>query len=375
MAETMIGYLKKYGNRSLEQMPFNEVDSLVLCQLSYLKYDGIVCDVRGYGPPISIQEIAEHADFDKLFADERFEENNRALFREVLSAKRYGNMRLHYYINTVEKDWEIQFSAVTFLLENRMVYVAFRGTDETLVGWKEDFNMAYLCPVPAQEHSAKYLNMVAGKLRGSFYVGGHSKGGNLAVYSAMKCLPQVQERILKIYNMDGPGFRPEFLKDNGYERIEGRIVKILPRSSLVGMVFEQGNHYQVIESNKFGLAQHDPYNWRVKEGHFIPVDDMDEVRRFMDSTLNEWLLSLEEEKLRVFVETFYQIITASRADNLIDFAADWKKSVSGIMGALKEVDEESALMIKGIFKSLLAIGKAKVWEEIFSWKSERNMIE
>lgn len=364
MAGTMIDYLENYGDCPLSEMAFNHVDSLILCQLAYLKYDGIVCDVRHKGPSVSLQQIAEHADYEKLFADERYEEVNRRLFQAALSGRRLGKMRLNCYINLVEKEWETQFSAVTFLLEDGTIFIAFRGTDETIVGWKEDFNMAYISPIPGQYYSVKYLNMVTSRLHKKFYVGGHSKGGNLAVYSAMNCLPSVQERIEKIYSMDGPSFRPEVLKKCGYEKIEDRVVKILPQSSMVGMLFEQGIHYTVVESNRLGLAQHDPYTWRVEQDHFVVVDDIYESRRFVDNTINEWILSLDETQLRTVVDTMYTVVSASQADDLITFVADWRKSLNGIMAAFKELDEDTAQMIKEMFKLLFEIGKNRMKAEV-----------
>lgn len=364
MTGTMIEYLNKYGDCPLTEMPLNDVDSLILCQLSYLKYDGMVSDVRGTGPSISLKEIAAHADFDKMFSDTRFEKQNRELFQGAISGRRFCNMRLNCYINMVEKEWETQFSAVTFLLEDGTIYVAFRGTDETIIGWKEDFNMAYLSPIPGQSFSVKYLNMVMSRLHCPFYVGGHSKGGNLALYSAMNCIPDVQRRIQKIYNMDGPGFRPEVLESCSYEKIEDRVVKILPRSSMIGMIFEKGIHYQVVESNRLGLMQHDPYTWLVKDAEFVHVDDIYESRRFMDNTINEWILSLDEQQLRTFVDTLYQVVSASQAEDLIEFTADWKKSMNGIVAALKEVDGQTARMLKKIIKSLFEIAGNRVKAEM-----------
>lgn len=360
MVGTIIDYIKEYGRHSFSEIPMNDVDSLILCQLSYLKFDGMVPDVRENGRSVSLEEIALRADYEQLFADERYERDNRALFEAALGSRRFHNLRLNCYINIIEKEWETQFSAVTFLLDDGTLYVAFRGTDETIVGWKEDFNMAFLSPVPGQAYSVKYLNMVTGKLHKPFYVGGHSKGGNLAVYSAMKCTPRIQERIIKIYNMDGPGFRPEVLEECIYKDIADRVVKILPQSSVVGMIFEKDIHYRVVESKTFGLLQHNPYTWLVKNGKFVEVDGIYEGRQLMNSALNEWILSLDEQQLRTFVDTLYRIISASQADNLIDFASDWKKSMNGMVSALKETDEDAAKMIRETMKSLLEITRVHV---------------
>lgn len=232
----------------------NDVDSLILCQFSYLKFDGMVPNVKENGKSVSIEELAAREDVDKLFADERFEKENRALFEGMLHSRRYHTLRMNCYINIIEKECETQFAAITFLLDDGTLYIAFRGTDETIIGWKEDFNMALLSPVPGQSYSVKYLNMITGRLHKPFYIGGHSKGGNLAVYSAMKCIPMVQERIIRIYSMDGPGFRPEVLKECRYEEIADKVIKILPHSSLIGMIFEQNNSYRVVESKGIGFC-------------------------------------------------------------------------------------------------------------------------
>ena len=364
MANTMHAYLKEYGDVPLAERPMNDVDSLVLCQLAYLKFDGLVPGIDVNAPSVTLKELAEHPKADGLFADERYEKDNRGLFEGMLAGRRFCNLKLNCYINIVEKEWETQFSAITYILEDNTIYVAFRGTDETIVGWKEDFNMAYLSPVPGQAMSVKYLNMVTEKFGNLFYVGGHSKGGNFAIYSAMKCVPKVQERILKIYCMDGPGFRPEVLEECGYERIAGRVVKLLPHSSLIGMLFEWDTRYRVVESGSFGLAQHNPYNWKVKNGEFVMAEDIYERTRIADNTLNEWILSLDEGQIRLFVDTLYQVISASEADDLIAITADWKRSMMGVVAAIKEVDEDTIKMLQQVIKGLFELTRVRMREEL-----------
>lgn len=364
MSGTIREYLAQFGDISFRERPMNDVDSLVLCQFAYLKFDGLVPDIYADSKPVTLEELAESGGFEGIFADERFEKDNRILFRGMLSGRRYRNMRIGAYVNVIEKEWETQFAAVTFILEDGNVYVAFRGTDETIVGWKEDFNMAFLSPVPGQAMSVKYLNMAARKFDGSLYVGGHSKGGNLAVFSSMNCEPDVQERICKIYSMDGPGFKPEVLEACGYGRIADRVAKFLPQSSMVGMLFEWDNRYNVVESRSFGLAQHNPYNWTVREGEFVPAEDIYERARFTDNTINEWIASLEEDQIRTFVDTLYQVISASEADDLIVFTANWRRSMNGMVAAMKELDGETAEVLKEIVRALFEIGKTRVREDL-----------
>ena len=374
MKGTIIDYLKEYAAVSLKDEPMNDVDSLVLCQFSYLKFDGLVPSATADEKPVSLQQLYEHPDYEKLYGDERYEKETRALFEAMRKCVRFRNMKLNCYINIIgnQADFETQFSAVTFLLEDGAMYVAYRGTDETIVGWKEDFNMAFLSPVPGQELAIKYLNMVTERLPRDFYVGGHSKGGNLAVYAAMNCAPQVQDRILKIYSMDGPGFRPEVLEKCNYGKIEERTCKILPHSSLVGMLFEKDIRYQVVESRTFGLAQHNPFTWLVRDGAFVTVSDIYETRRFVDNTVNEWILSLDEQSLRTFVDTLFQILSASEADNLIDFTANLKRSMTGILGAMKDVDEDTQKALRQTMKALFEIAGLRMKQEFKARTQKRE---
>ena len=355
MANTLATYIRDYGDYTFMEKPMNDVDSLVLCQFCYLKFDGLVPLVTEYKKSVSIRDLAEHARYDDLFLDKRYEKDNRELFDAMLGSRRYCNLKMNCYINIVEEEWETQFSAITFLLEDSTIYVAYRGTDESIIGWKEDFNMAFQSPVPGQSYAVKYLHMVAKKFFSDFYVGGHSKGGNLAVYAAMNCTEKVQERIIKIYSMDGPGFREDVLEQQKYDAVANRIVKILPQSSLVGMLFETSPHYKVVESRTFGFLQHNPYTWMIEGDDFLYAKGIYESRKRANKTLNEWLMRLDDGERKMFVDTLYKVISASKAENLIDLTSDWKKSMNGIIGALKEVDENTANALREIIKELFEI--------------------
>lgn len=359
MSDTIHAYLEEYGDIPFSERPMNDVDSLILCQFAYLKFDGMVPDIKENKRSVTLRELAVHPDKEQLFADERFEKDNRRLFEGMLRGRRFCNLKLNCHINVVEKEWETQFCAVTFILEDSTIYVAFRGTDETIIGWKEDFNMGFLSPVPGQSLSVKYLNMVTERFSNEFYVGGHSKGGNFAIYSAMHCVPSVQKRIRRIYSMDGPGIHPRILEKCDYDKIAERVVKILPHSSLIGMIFEWDTKYKVVESRKFGFIQHDPYNWKIRNGEFVIAEDIYERARHKTSTLNEWIMAQDEEHIRLFVDTLYNVISASKADDLIAITADWKKSMLGMIAALKAVDEETAQVLRKIVRDLFELSRIR----------------
>lgn len=361
---TIIDYVKEYGCYTFEEKPLNEVDSLILSQFSYLKFDGLVPGLSEHKKAVSIGYLNQHEEKDKLFADKRFAEHNYALFTAMCNSFRFGKMRMNYYVNEIDLEKEVQFSAITFYLGKGCTYVAYRGTDETIVGWKEDFNMAFLAPVPGQLRSVAYMKKMAWRIRGRFYVGGHSKGGNLAVYAAMNCPPRLQKRMVEVYSHDGPGFRPEILESADFERIQEKVHKIVPHSSMVGMLLQSQENHTIIESTSYGLLQHDPFTWIVEKDRFKEVDKIYESRLFMDKTLNEWILSMDEEEIQFFVDTLYQIISAAEIDNLIDFTDNWKENLNALIEAVKELDDVSKQMMKQIIRSLFELLSFRTGQEI-----------
>ncbi|MDE6883594.1 MAG: DUF2974 domain-containing protein [Lachnospiraceae bacterium] len=383
---TVLDYLREYGDYTLEEKPFNEVDSLILSQFSYLKFDEMMLSAdrqveakgkaeereKAAGPEaatdrvekkagmaeraaVSLEEIFRHENYDSLYGDERYRRDNTALFLGMYGSRRFHDTWIENYVNRIDLDTEMQFSAVTIHLPDGMVYVAFRGTDESIVGWKEDLNLAFSEPVPGQRMSVEYLNDTTETFTGDFCVGGHSKGGNLAVYASMNCRENVRSRITAIYDHDGPGFRPEVKAQGAYEEIAGRIRKTVPRSSLVGMLLYSEGRYEVVESRTIGLAQHNPYSWLVREDAFVVVNDIYTGRKFMDEALNQWILSLSQEEMHTFVDTFYQVILASETDNLIDFTANWMQSLHRIRMALKELEPETEKAVWQTLRALLDI--------------------
>ena len=190
----------------------------------------------------------------------------------------------------------------------------------------------------------------------------------------MNCRKAIQDRLVRIYSHDGPGFRPEILEKCGYEAVADRIVKILPHSSLIGMLLESREDYQVVSCKTFGLMQHNPFTWRVENDHFLYVDDVYSGRKFLDHTLNEWILSMEDEQIHAFVDTLFTVIEASEAENLIDFTADWKKSMNGVLEAIKEVDEPTREGIKKIIRSLFETASERAKQEI-QYKAETELLK
>lgn len=373
-----MGNIVDYVNNfqyTFSERGFNDVDSLVLCQLSYLKMKNLIPGLEDEKEFIPFREILREENDKQIFADERYREDNRKLTEAVLSSERFTDLRLNYYVDILDKEMEVQFSAVTYLLgeeaeKGNLYYIAYRGTDENLVGWKEDFTLAFSEPVVGQLYAARYMRKAAGHLPENFYLGGHSKGGNLAVFAAMSSSVPLQERIRRVYSHDGPGFKPQVLERYEYERIADKVRKILPESSMVGMLLERGNSYNVVGSSSYGLLQHNPYTWTVdvESGTFESREELKNGARFMDGALTDWVLKLDDEQVGRFSDVLFQVLAASEADNLIDFKADWKKSLTGVLQELQEVDDETKREIEEIIRELFEIidqtGKKEIQSKI-----------
>ncbi len=351
-------YVIGYGRYTIDEEPFNEVDSLVLSQFSYLKFDKILTGSGRVKKAMRIWELKESGDYETLYADSRFEKVNRELFEAMAGSRRFSSVRLYDHVNIVDPQWEIQFSAITCMFDNGFTYVAFRGTDETLTGWKEDFNMSFITPVPAQEKAVQYLNRIGSSVASDLTVGGHSKGGNLAVYASMMCRPKVRSRIEAIYSHDGPGFAEGVLDSEEFACIKDRIRKSVPRSSVVGMVLQTQENYEVVKCRNFGLLQHDPYNWLIDGVGFKKAESIFRHRYVTDRSVNKWIRGMGREQRQEFVELLFEIVRGLGSDDLNDVMGDPVNSGRRIKSTYEGMNEEDRDILKGIFRDLSdAIGE------------------
>ncbi|MEG1164186.1 MAG: Mbeg1-like protein [Anaerovoracaceae bacterium] len=352
--KNMIDYIENMGHYTFEEKPFNEVDSLVLSKLAYLDFG--VIEGENHGVCKSISTLPPSNQFEQFFADVSNNKATKALYFAVIGAERYNNIDFTDYVNKINIETQSQFSAITFLLDKDTTYVAFRGTDNTLVGWKEDFNMSFLDCIPAQLESAKYLSQIGEKFQGTLIVGGHSKGGNLAVFSATHCIPMVQGRIQKVYNHDGPGFTSDFLASEQFKRIADRVETTLPKSSAVGMFLQQHETYTTIDSSSFTVFQHDPFTWCVTDDHFDYLYDIDEGSAAFRKVVSEWLTKIDEEKRKKFVDTLYEIVTTTNAQTFRELRSSWQKNVITILSTAKDLDDDTSSFLRDTVAAMIKLG-------------------
>ena len=352
---------------SFEDEPLNPVDSAALTQLCMVRgedvlppledrksFAGLRAILRNVTSretrPVPIRDmlLAEH--FPGMFTG--LDPKNIKLNLFALAASpRFRTMCAHDYLSLFDAEQETQFAAMTFTAKKQFVYVGFRGTDTSLAGWKENFNMAFADAVPAQHQAERYLEAIAAKTTGPLYVGGHSKGGNLAEYAALKASPETQARIEHVFIHDGPGFKEGTFSDKDYEPLQGRIHKTIPTESFVGILLESQAPVHVVKSRAKGLDQHSVFSWEVDDAldDFAYAGEMPESTKLMAESLRAWLARFDDREREAVVESVFRAIEASGADDAGDLLSGGSKSIAILVDALKkaEVSDRDTLIDAG----------------------------
>lgn len=362
----IMDYLEWRGDLTLAASPFNEVDALLLAELSFINFEGLVPPPE-IGRGVRLRDAAE-----EYFARNEGKEIDMgvlvpdkipAMLCAMAGSKRFGNMLVNAFEERIDVELEQQFAAITVDLGDSSVYVAFRGTDDTLVGWKEDLNMGFLEEIPSQEQAVRYLKRIAKQYdRKKLRVGGHSKGGNLAVYSAVKAAPEVQERILAVYNNDGPGFLYDLTATPEHQRIGDRIRTIVPQSSVVGRLMKHEQNVQIVHSTYEGLAQHDGFSWEVKGTKFVYLDEPSREGKLADETIDSWANELSAQQREALADALYEVLTATGAQTLSELNGEKLKSAVGMLKSYKNLDRETRRVLSEAVKLLLRLGTKNMLE-------------
>lgn len=329
--------------------PLCAADSLVLSWYANFRLEVLGGQVAGWRlaadgrPGVRLQETLRAECFDGLF-DLWDPPSCRRLLQAMAASPRFRDIRVIGQVAEREGGDTAhpkQFGAVTLMLDNSVSYLAFRGTDATLAGWREDFDMTFERPVPSQAAALAYLEEVAGHVRGPLVLGGHSKGGNLAVYAAAEAPELVQGRIELVFSHDGPGFDQEFLESEGFLRVAGRIDKTMPQSSVVGMMLENQEDYSVVRSSSVGIFQHNPFSWVVEGCDFVEVEGLSAGARHMDSALNAWISGRTPEERDRFTNELFDLLSLPGAKSFADLRDGWQTALPAMAQRLGDMDAET----------------------------------
>ncbi|MBQ3010280.1 MAG: DUF2974 domain-containing protein [Oscillospiraceae bacterium] len=352
---TVFDYVNWRGDLSFVQDPFNEVDSVILSMVCFLDFSDIVPAPHEQGS-ITLEEAMSRMP-EKFEGDRRLgailPDDILYMSHAAARAPRYKDAKLFAFENTIDEEKEMQFGALSFRLSDGSLFCAFRGTDDTIVGWKEDFNMTFLSHIPAQERAAAYLNEVAGKHSGAIRTGGHSKGGNLAVWAAVHCNPAVRSRIVFAYSNDGPGFTREMLESYEYITMRDRCMNYVPQSSLVGMLMEHDENYTIIYSNKNGLMQHDPYSWAVCRNRYIYLEERSAFGEHSDAAIRLWLSTMSAEERHELVDDLFELLESTGAKTLTELTQS-KGVLTSAVKTLAEYDKPRRKRLGKLFARFVA---------------------
>ena len=357
---TVFDYLDWRGDVPFSADPFQEVDNLVLAELAYTDFRGIV---PSDGKGITLQEASQsyfrtHSR-DELLADKSFYSKCPFLMDEMATGGRFGDMKLCWHIDEIDVRREAQISAITFLLPDETAYVAFRGTDGSVVGWKEDFNFSFLSETEGQSRAIQYLNEIGAKLDRPLLVGGHSKGGNLAVYASAFCDPAVREKILAVYSNDGPGFKQKMTDSEEYLQLLPKIVSIIPDTSIIGLLLSSKSAHHVVKSSANGILQHDGLTWQVQRNRFIEAP-LSPTAEIIHQTMGSWLEQMDDETRQTFTDTVFYPLEATGMETFSEISDQKWKIVESVLDAAKQIPKEKQKEVLHLLGQLGQIGTQAV---------------
>ena len=364
--KNMLDYIKEFGHVSFEERAFSEIDALVLTELEYLPLEKVVpSDVNGEHFA-TVKDIAEYM---KEHKQELFDENPMMITQErhevsqvIADAPRFQSLKFFGVVSVWDKDTTKQFAAVTVEVEPSVRLVVFRGTDETLIGWKEDFLMTYSPLVAAQTDAKEYLAKQASLFDGDLMVSGHSKGGNLAIYAAATQEEDVQLRIVDIFCFDSPGLYRSVLETKGYQNIVPLAMRYIPQDSLVGLMLESEVPYVIVKSNATGAMQHSAMTWEIEDGQFIKMEKLTKNSQLNDQTFKKWTESVSDEELELFWNVFFELLFSVGIDTVNDLYGQFMHYVQEFLKAAGDMDEEKRELLTRI-ALLLVSTRFEVWKD------------
>lgn len=348
----IMDYISWRGDLSFEQSQFNEVDNLILACFSYVNLDGIsaVTKQKGIGLKKLTKEFMKLHTMKELEADKSFIRLAPFMMMEMAKSVRFGKCVVRNYVNDIVTEAEQQFAAMEIVLEDGTSYVSFRGTDDTIIGWKEDFNLS-TGVVPAQKRAIEYLQKISEHTDGMLRVGGHSKGGNLAIYGSVMC-KSAHEKILEIYSNDGPGFSREFQELPEMKEMMPKIIRIIPEYSIIGTLLEHEKEPVIVASSSKGLLQHDGFSWEVQGPALVRRDRLNKTALRFIEILHKWINGMDTEQKRLLIEDLFATLQASGYENLSEVQSGGLKSLAAMVKRVEKFAPESRGMMQELLTAI-----------------------
>mgnify|MGYP004512306447 FL=1 len=356
----IIEYVKWRGDLTIDQSRFNEIDSLILNRFSYFPFDDIIEE----------NEIVTIKDLSKRFMKKDMNtmhilwDDDANLFPAMGDSTRFGEMKATMFVNKISAEQEKQFSAITILLPDDTIYVSYRGTDNTVVGWKEDLNMTFKSHVPSQIDAVKYLENVGEKYKQcNIRLGGHSKGGNLAVYAAVFANNDIQNKIIDVYNDDGPGFNDNIVNSPEYKKMISKVNTYIPQDSIFGRLLTHEENYKVVRSTQKGVMQHDIYSWQLFGNKLECLKEVTNGSKFIDKSITDWLSQIDMNTREQVIDIVFQVINTTKVETMAELKKHWFLNAKTVFSSYKQISPENKKMIMETLSALFKIVKDNLIEE------------
>lgn len=350
----IMDYIKWRGDLDFAASPFNEVDNLILASLAYVNLDGISGVAGREGKEIRnvVSDFLKLHSEKELKADKSFIRFAPFMMLDMAKSKRFGNCVIRNYVDEIATEEELQFSAMEILLDDGTSYIAFRGTDDTIIGWKEDFNLS-IGVIPAQKRAVEYVCRIAEGTDRMLRIGGHSKGGNLAVYGAVMC-EEAYDQILEVFSNDGPGFDQEFQKLAEIRGMLPKITRIIPEHSIIGTLLEHRKDPVIVASSNKGLLQHDGFSWEVVGPEFVHRDSLEKSAQIFIDVLYKWIQGMDMEHRKLLIEDFFATIQASGYENISEVQSGGIRSFTAMLKRMEKFAPESREMMMELIGALFS---------------------
>ena len=369
----LITYVQQYGAQTFEDKSLTDIDVLVLTEIAYLPFDEIVPKSFDVTEAISLNQLGKEFEQIKekeqelnpfMITSERIE-----LLEIVSKSQRYKEIKVFGFMNDIDDERTKQFAAVCYQWEEENRWIIFRGTDETLIGWKEDFMMTYSDLIPAQTDAIEYLKKQAETFSGTLNVSGHSKGGNLSLYASAMQEETVQNRIGQIYCWDSPGVHRSILGTEGYQRVVSKAKRYIPQDSIVGMMLESQVPYQIIESQGSGISQHSALMWNIEEDHFVELTELTKNSQLTDQTFKQWTEVVSDEDLKLFFDTFFDLIFEMGVETVNDVYYNFRMYMQKFFEKAYQMNPEKREVLLRVGHLLFQI-RYEIWKENLSFSVE-----
>lgn len=346
-----LDYLAWRGDLTFDQDPFNSIDALILSCLSYVDFTGVVPG-KG-GGRITLEKAAErffsiHSE-EELVQDKSFINFGPALFRSLASSERFKGAYLQNFVDDTDISRQIQFAAIEIITSDGYSFISFRGTDDTVVGWKEDFNLSFMT-VPAEDEAALYLQKIMKGRLEKIRIGGHSKGGHLAIYASVAAPSSLSDRIETIWNFDGPGFNHEAMETENFRHIQPKIKKMIPQTSIIGRLLENTTEPSVVKSNELGIMQHNPLSWQLEGKCFESCGSTDKISDLFDETMSIWLNEMSFEDRKLFVDELFSVFEASGCEYLSSLTKIGVKGTRAMIERMHHIRNDSGAKVRTLVK-------------------------